>query len=392
MNLLIRMVFSLFVFIYVRLLYSNEYPSERGVMLTMDSKIEQLALKSGVQTLLVASPSSVKYFTGIGFETYERPVILFYHDGEVMIIVPKLEKERIKGFHGSAIYYEDGEDPWHLAKFFLEDAVSNTKKLGVEYNLPHNIFSFITASISRDRIIDISSHIAELRAIKSSDETKLIRKAADIIENIYIWIENNLTIGMSERDASLEIIGLGEKLGADNVIFAAVQSGPNSSIPHHERSSRIIVSNEVLVVDIALSYQGYYADLTRVFFTGNPMDSVVEKYKLLEKMVSKVVETGGEGTPASKLDGIVRRELKKRGLLDYFVHRTGHGLGVDVHEPPYISPNSKDFLRSGMVFTIEPGLYFRNKYGLRLETDVLVSGEDLIPLDSGKWSMRILSK
>jgi Xaa-Pro dipeptidase len=358
----------------------------------MSSRIEKLSHISGVEAILIASPPSIKYFTGISFESYERPIILYYNDGETSTIVPKLERGRTKDVPDNIIYYDDGENPWVIAKNLLEDAFSKAKKVGVEHSLPHNIFKLITRSVGTKRITDISPYITELRAVKTRDEIELIRKAAEIIERIYSWIEDNVSVGMNERDVSLDVIRVGESLGADNVVFAAVQSGPNSSIPHHERSGRTISPDDVIVIDVALSYQGYYADLTRVFIAGKPMKDVAYKYSFLEDIVSKAVQEGGKGILASSLDRFVRRELKKKGLLEYFIHRTGHGLGVEVHEPPYISPDSKDMLREGMVFTIEPGIYFPGRYGLRLETDVLVSEDGLVPLDSCRWQIRNLGK
>jgi Xaa-Pro aminopeptidase len=199
-----------------------------------------------------------------------------------------------------------------------------------------------------------------------------------------------LQAGMTEKELARFIVEDAMSAGADEV-EPMVQSGARAADPHSETSSRKIRRGESVVVDVVSSYGGYAADITRTFALGN--DSSVEKvYGSVLASQTKAVESAGVGVPTGKVDAAARESLKGEGLAKYFIHRTGHGLGLEVHEAPYIVPGGRERLATGMVFTVEPGVYVPGELGVRIEDDIVMSRDGRrevitgrVPKDYGWW-------
>ncbi len=351
----------------------------------------KILARAGVDVSVILSSSSVKYYTGFIHSTYERPIVLVAGEKGSTLIAPLLEKERIEEVVGwNTIFYKDGDDPWILLADYILGSYGSGIRLGVEFTTPYSIVEKLKDLISPEALVDISGIIAEERSLKSPWMIERIRRAVRIIEKVYESIADIIKPGVSEREVSLHAIRVAEELGADSIVFAAVQSGPNSSIPHHERSGRKIRNGDVVVVDIALSYKGFYGDLTRCFFLEKPGENILESYRMVEEAVNRASEKAASGAFCSEIDFAARSYFESKGVGEHFIHRTGHGLGVEVHERPYISPNSKDVCKETMVFTIEPGLYFREKYGVRVERDVVIEGGKAVFLDTYEGELYIL--
>jgi Xaa-Pro dipeptidase len=163
--------------------------------------------------------------------------------------------------------------------------------------------------------------------------------------------------------------------GADDVLFTIVASGPNGASPHHHTGKRILEDGDVVVIDIGGRLDGYCSDITRVAFVGEPAPESVEVCKVVEAAVEAAMAAARPGAMAGDVDRAARSVIESAGYGAYFVHRTGHGLGISVHEPPWIMGGSEDVLRPGMVFSIEPGIYLPGRFGVRLEEIVFTTAD-----------------
>jgi len=343
--------------------------------------------------LVIHNCPNFVYLTGVRMRTFERPAFFVTNGRENLLIAPALDRERLRGFEragGRVVTYGDGESPTKV----LEDVAGSLgligEAVGYDSSIPQREFRELSKIFGEGRLVDASDYLGALRYAKTGGELELIKRAAAILDGVYRKVESNLETGLTEAMLSSLIVSWGMELGADDVFFAAVQAGENSAIPHHERSSRKLRRGDVIVIDVSLTYGNYFADLTRVFALG-PIDSGVrEKYAALIEAVMESASAAKPGTAASSLDRLARQILARRGLERHFIHRLGHGLGVEVHEPPYLAPSSTHVLAEGNVFTVEPGAYFPGRYGLRLERNLAIVGGEPEFLDS--YQIEIVEK
>lgn len=226
------------------------------------------------------------------------------------------------------------------------------------------------------QLISTHSLIEELRQIKQAEELKKIKKAIQITVDAFKFIKGFILPGKKELQVAAEL----ERFIRYNGAYAAafdiiVASGPNSSLPHHLTSERKIRNNELLLIDIGVSYLGYKSDLTRVFFLGKINPAVRRIYDIVKEAQDKAVRKIKPRAFINKIDAAARQYIAQRGYGGFFGHNLGHGVGLEVHETPHISSKETAKLKPGMVFTIEPGIYLPGRFGIRIEDMVMVTKE-----------------
>ncbi|MEM1571651.1 aminopeptidase P family protein [Pyrobaculum sp.] len=230
------------------------------------------------------------------------------------------------------------------------------------------------ASDNKEVGTDVSQEILEIRSVKDDWEVAIMKEALRITEGVYQRLASARLVGLRERDVAALVYKWFMEDGADGVAFdPIVASGPNGAYPHYRFGDRKIAHGDYVVVDIGARKDLYCADMTRTFTIGlNPalrdaLYAVYEAVKAAEKVA-------GEGVPAAEVDKAARKVLEEYGFGQYFIHSTGHGVGVEVHEPPRLFSTSKDVLRRGHVVTIEPGVYIEGVGGVRIEDMVYING------------------
>ncbi len=222
---------------------------------------------------------------------------------------------------------------------------------------------------------NISSH---LRIVKEKDEIDIIKQGAKKTLDIFSKVLNFLKEGISERELAIKIEIMLLENGFNGVAFPPiVLFGENSSMPHGEPGSALLKKNQPVLIDFGGIFKGYCTDFTRTVFYGNPDFSFVNMYDKLLSCQMAVIENGETGMKAYQLDGIARHCLDKESLGDFFKHSLGHGVGLDIHEEPMLSPFNDNEIKNGMVFTVEPGIYFENRFGIRIEDMVVVQNDKL---------------
>jgi Xaa-Pro aminopeptidase len=216
----------------------------------------------------------------------------------------------------------------------------------------------------------------KLRIIKTKEEIERIRQAAKITDQTYQKLLKEVKPGMREKDLAKIIFNSFEELGAEGISFETiVASGKRGALPHGQASEKIIQEGELITVDFGCKYQGYCSDFTRTFALGKTIDPKLQEiYQIVQQAQEKGIKSVKAGIKCSEVDQIVRNYIQEKGYGEYFIHSTGHGLGIEVHEEPGISTKDETILQTGMIITIEPGIYLPHLGGVRIEDDILVTG------------------
>jgi len=225
-----------------------------------------------------------------------------------------------------------------------------------------------------------------------SNRISKIRTAARIADEVILSVPDFLRAGMTELQVASRIKKHIKKKGGHKESFRLIiASGKRSAMPHGYATNKVIRKNEIVMIDMGVHYDGYCSDITRMFWVGDNVETrliasppasnapnrIKKIYNIIKSAQLKAIKMIRAGIPAAKIDKAVRKEFKRFGMEKYFTHSTGHGIGRKVHEDPRISIKSPERLKSGQIITIEPGLYFKNKFGIRIEDMVLVKKEGM---------------
>ncbi len=256
----------------------------------------------------------------------------------------------------------------------------NVKKVALEYYTPAiNIKTLKNLLRGRGvRFYVVDGFVSRLRGIKTREEVEAIRKAQSITDKLFEWLLNNIKPGkQTEREVAFEIMRWAVENGADGVSFEPIVAGlERSSMPHARSTSNLIPEKGVLLLDFGLRYKGYCSDMTRTLWIGNRVDDEFKEayYTVLEAQKRAIDALRFKGTrKATDIDKVARLYIENSKFKGAFGHGLGHGVGLDIHEYPALTPKSKHTLKGGEVVTVEPGIYLEGKFGVRIE-DIIVAG------------------
>ena len=254
---------------------------------------------------------------------------------------------------------------------------SGLKKIGFDPSeIYHNQFEFLKAKLQGIELEPVGKEIETIRCIKDQNEIEQIRKAAGIASSAFLSMLNLIKSGVEERELALELEYKMKVAGAESAAFEVIfASGPNSALPHARPGKRKLDSGDFVVVDYGAKYRGYHSDETCTVGLGDVTKEQELVYSIVKNAHDKGLEKVRSGIACSDIDFAVRSVIDESGYGSFFGHGTGHGVGLDVHEAPRISKRSEMVLETGMVITIEPGIYFPEKWGVRIEDLVLVKQE-----------------
>jgi Xaa-Pro dipeptidase len=269
------------------------------------------------------------------------------------------------------------------------EALSLNGKWGVEGRTP---FLYINNLLrhAKPELENAEPLLQSIREVKQQSEIMLLKTAARILSKSFLKIPQLLRPGSTELELAQALRETIYSYGAESVDDVLVQSGPFAADPHHLPLDRKVKRNESVVIDISCTYSGYYADITRTFIPGKD-EEFSQLYEKVREANEAAIDESRSGRTVGAVDHSARNLLEQSGLGKYFTHRTGHGLGLEVHEAPYIIAEGKETLQPSMVFTIEPGAYIPGKMGVRIEDDVLTTSNHcdvltrLLPRDYGWW-------
>jgi Xaa-Pro dipeptidase len=324
--------------------------------------------------ILVPGPN-LRYITGIHSMLLERPFLFFVpNDGVPHLVAPTLESGPYLRSPAKIIVHSwsDAAGPFRAFEELSAELQLNGN-WGVEGRTPFKFIHQILDHAHPD-LVDAEEILQNLRAVKEPSEVHALQRAAMILVKSFLKIPDMLKPGITESQLASRISQTVYSNGAEYVDDVLVQSGQFAADPHHLPSTRKLRRNESIVVDTASTYAGYYADITRTFLLGKnrEFDSL---YNHVLGSQEAAIEASQPGATVGSVDNAARNYLRQKDLDRYFIHRTGHGLGLEVHEAPYIVAQGKELLAKSMAFTIEPGVYLSGNMGIRIEDDVLTTDE-----------------
>jgi Xaa-Pro aminopeptidase len=335
------------------------------------------AAAADVDALLISPGSDLAYLLGVGGTSFERLTCLVLPvGGTPVLVVPKLEQPGYAGLPTGELGVEvatwvDGEDPYRL----VTQALRATGRVAVSDMMPALHTLALRDAIAGEQVL-AGPVLRELRMRKDAVEIAALRKAGAAIDRVHARVGEWLRAGRTEAEVGADIAAAIVEEGHTVAEFVIVGSGPNGASPHHSLSDRVIEAGDVVVVDIGGPVaEGYCSDSTRVYSVGEPrFDDVRGTYAVLQAAQQAAVDAVRPGVTASEVDAAARSVIADAGFGEYFVHRTGHGIGLDVHEEPYIVGGNDLPLEEGMAFSIEPGIYLPGRWGARIEDIVVVTG------------------
>lgn len=364
------------------------------------SRLEKLTaslLTSKLDAVILNPGPTLKYLSGLNFHLMERPVVLFIALGkDPLLVLPELELPKVDLFpyKVTAIAYGENPSEWDDAFRKAAQALSlDGKRIGVE---PRQLrlmeFRHVKAGASEADFPDASDVFADLRLRKDKAEVGLMRIAVKIAQDALEAVIPQIKIGMTEKEVASELVVQLLKHGSESEMpFAPIVSaGPNAANPHASPSDRKIQAGDLLVVDWGATYDGYISDLTRTFAVGE----VDEEYKKIHKLVQEANAAGRAaakpGVPCANVDIAARNVIEKSGYGKYFTHRTGHGIGMEGHEAPYMRGDNMQILEPGMAFTVEPGIYLTNRNGVRIEDNLVITEDGAESLSDMLREIRVV--
>jgi Xaa-Pro aminopeptidase len=347
---------------------------------------------AGVDALLVGPSADLRYLTGYDAPQLERLTMLALRaDGEATLVVPELERPRAEdsGAGDVARIVTSGEtdDPYAA----VVTAVGDAARVAAGERMWALFLLELQRRFPRSSFVGSAEVMRELRMRKDTAELDLLRRAATAADGVAAGLAGERVSGKTEREVARWI---GEAMltrGIEHVGFAFVASGPNSASPHHEPGDRVIESGDSLVCDFGGTIGGYSADITRTFCVGAPPEGFADAYTVLAKAQDAAVCAVAPGVAAQDVDDAARSIIADAGFGDAFIHRTGHGIGLEVHEDPYIVSGNDRKLEPGMTFSVEPGIYLRGRYGMRIEDIVAVTEDGVERLNAAPRNPVVLA-
>jgi len=334
--------------------------------------------RAGLTGLVVTPGDDLRYLVGSRAQTLERlTALVLPAAGDPTVVVPRLERASLAGSPiaelGLAVCdWVDGEDPYQLVSAALGGAPAAT---AVTDSMPALHLLPVAGALGVLPVL-ATDILRSLRMVKEECEIDALRKAGAAIDRVHARVPGFLVPGRTEADVAAAIADAITAEGHSEVAFIIVGSGPHGADPHHGYSDRELQAGDIVVVDIGGVYEpGYNSDSTRTYSIGEPRPDVAQKYSVLQRAQRAAFEAVRPGVTAEQVDAAARDVLAAEGLAEFFVHRTGHGIGLSVHEEPYIVAGNQLPLTPGMAFSIEPGIYFPGSWGARVE-DIVIVTED----------------
>jgi Xaa-Pro aminopeptidase len=344
----------------------------------LDRAREQLS-ERGVDALLLGPSADLVYLTGYHAPPLERLTLLVLPaKGEPRLVVPRLEAPLARGHLGDleveVAAWNETEDPVALVRGTLTDAGAADGRLAVGDQLWSTFLLRLQAALPVADFTVASSVTRALRMVKDAAEVEALAAAAAAIDQVVDGLAGLRWAGRSEQDVAREL-DEAIRAGHDETCFVIVGSGPNGASPHHAAGPRVIQPGDAVVIDIGGRRAGYCSDTTRTLVVGEPPAGFVELYRVLRAAQEAGCQAVAPGVPAAAVDAACRDLIAEAGYGAHFVHRTGHGIGLEEHEDPYVVAGNHEPLAAGMAFSVEPGIYLEGRYGARIE-DIVVCTEN----------------
>ncbi len=339
-------------------------------------KVERLRVKMKEQNvdLIVLSPgANLNWLLEMNPHSDERPVLFFLTLSDSAFLMPELEAKSARQHTDIKFYHwSDAYGPLKAIDEILRDLKGYSfRTLVIDETMRADHAALIQDRLTSSNRLFTTSTIGVLRMQKDAAEQKILRVNAHQADLAMQKAWDVIKLGLTEEKIAL---GIQKSFSDQGALpqFSIVASGANSAFPHHKTGSRILKEGDTIVIDLGGKFEGYASDITRMSTIGSPPEDYAFVHQTVEDAVCAALAAAIPGEIAKNVDKAAREVIEKAGFGKYFVHRTGHGLGTEIHEPPFITSTSETILKPGMVFSIEPGIYIPDKFGVRLEEIVIL--------------------
>jgi len=364
----------------------------------MPSRFDTLtaSLRTSKLDAVILNPGpSLTHLTGLHFHLMERPVVLIFAPGQKpAVVLPELEMQKMVGQDMQTFPYPENPAEWDAAFRAAVSALGlDGKRVGVE---PRQLrlleFRYVRDAAPEADFPDASSSLAELRLRKDPLEVQKMKRAVEIAQNALEATIPLIKIGMTEREVSGELVVQLLRHGSEpEMPFSPIVSaGPNAANPHASPTDRKLQRGDLLVVDWGSAHEGYISDLTRTFAVGEVDAEFAKIHKIVQEANAAGRAAGKPGVPCASVDKATRDVIEKSGYGKFFTHRTGHGIGMEGHEEPYMRGDNMQLLEVGMAYTVEPGIYLPNRNGVRIEDNIVITKDGAESLSDMPREMRVV--
>ncbi|HTP08275.1 MAG TPA: Xaa-Pro peptidase family protein [Anaerolineae bacterium] len=360
------------------------------------AKLLQLAAPAQLDAVAIMPGPNMQYFTDLHFHFSERPTLaIFPVHGQPALICPAFEatKTQHSPIAWQLFTYVDGQDPLEVFHAACHALQLDQKRLGVEvYKMRVLELRLLEKAAYALACEPADALIAQLRMIKDADEIAAIRRAIEITERALDDALDAVRAGMTERQIANLLTQALLQRGAEGLAFEPlIQSGPNAALPHATAGERVIQAGEVLLLDFGITLDGYNSDITRTFVVGHAPEEIKKIYELVKQANAAGRAAARPGATGQDVDHAARKVITEAGYGQYFTHRTGHGLGLEGHEPPYMVEGNATPLEVGNTLTIEPGIYVPGLGGVRIEDDMVITENGAESLTTYDRELKIIS-
>jgi Xaa-Pro dipeptidase len=354
------------------------------------SRLEKLNASlrtSGLDAVALNPGPTLTYLTGLHFHLMERPVVFLVAQGQAPVIVlPELEMLKVEQMPYPVQAFPYGENPSEWETAFRKaaqalglDTLTGTggKRIGVEPRQMRLLeFRYVKSGAPEADYPDASDVLGALRLRKDQKEIESMRKAVRVAQDALEATVPFIKIGMTEKELAGELVAQLLKHGSEPELpFSPIVSGgPNSANPHASPTERKLQAGDLLVIDWGATVDGYISDLTRTFAVGDVDTEYAMIHKIVQEANAAGRAAGKPGVPCADVDKAARAVIEGGGYGQYFTHRTGHGIGMEGHEEPYMRGDNMQILEPGMAYTVEPGIYLPGRNGVRVEDNMVVTG------------------
>jgi Xaa-Pro aminopeptidase len=345
-----------------------------------------------LSALLVAPSADLLYLSGYDPPPLERLTCLVIRPGRApVLVVPTLERPLAEssGLDGLAEIesWDETDHPYEL----VGKIVGRGERLGCSDRMWASHLLRLQQTLPEASFTPASSVIGPLRAVKDSDEIERLRRAARYADETFRRLLREPLESTTEREVADRLSDLLLEMGHDRVAFTIVGSGPNAASPHNDPGDRTIQTRDAVVLDFGGSSAGYFSDFSRTVAVREASPELKEVHEIVHEAQERAFRTARPGVPAQDVDRAARDVIREAGYGNLFIHRTGHGIGLEEHEAPYIVEGNEETLRPGMCFSIEPGIYLPGQFGVRIEDIVTVTEDGASRLNHAPRDLEIVS-
>ncbi|MGH3962671.1 MAG: M24 family metallopeptidase [Pseudonocardiaceae bacterium] len=356
-------------------------PDQLDTLTSRLARARHATRTAGLDALLVTPSSDLRYLLGVAGQTHERLTCLVLPaEGDPVLVVPALERPGLDSTPVPRLGLEiaewpDGDDPYALVADLLRRPGRPPARAAVADSMPAAHVLRLRAALPACEQELASTVLRGLRMRKDAAELAALAAAGQAIDRVHARMGEWLRVGRTEAQVGADVAAGIVAEGHTAAAFVIVGSGPHGASPHHDVSDRVLQPGDVVVVDIGgPTPEGYFSDCTRTYCLGEPADAdVTVTYAVLQAAQDAAVAAVAPGMTAEQVDAAARIPITDAGFGERFIHRTGHGIGLEVHEEPYIVAGNDLVLEPGMAFSVEPGIYLPGRWGARIEDIVVVT-------------------